>query len=254
MSQVTLQQDIQGLERALRHLIGEDRAIRSRTARLEATLRLERARLAALLRSEKLTVGSRFFDVSNWQPNVDLKVAHSQGGQVRVGGLLVTKLTEGETFVDSRGLARVKLAKTVGFGQVGAYAFLHPSQSGAAQAQHLLTALAGEKPDVIIADLEVSDGAGAVAVKRVAHDFAVTIRKQHKGALWLYGGGPFLREFGVPLDGYDAHWLAAYVGNPAPFMVYGRARTIAWQFTDGKYGPRPHVCPGIGACDMSIVL
>lgn len=248
----TLQSQITSTERAIRHLIGEEKALKSKLARLDARRKLELGRLRKT--GSKLQPGKRFPDVSNNQPNIDLAAAHKLGGAERIGDLVVTKITEGVGFVDQPGLVRAKTARTVGFAQVGGYAFLHPSVGGAAQADAFLRASNGLNLDIIIADLEVSDGTASTVVRGCALSFADEIRKHTQAKLWLYGGGPFLKANSVPLTGYDGHWLAAYVGDPAPFMVYGGARTVAWQFTDGHYGPSPHVCPGIGSCDLSIVL
>lgn len=256
-----LQSEITASERAIRQLIGEQAALNSRLARTKARLKLEQTRLASLGRNQPpiLQSASRFPDVSNWQSSVNVAQVR-QASSVRVGDLLVTKLTEGTSYVDAQGIQRLKDMAAANFTRRGAYAFLHPSESGQAQAEHFVQTLeaGGVKfgtSDIVIADLEVSDGMSSASVRACGKDFAATIR-QHNGdvRLWLYGGGPFLKENGVPLDGYEYHWLPAYVGNPAPYIIYGSRLTKAWQFTDGQYGPNPHSCPGIGQCDMSIVL
>lgn len=256
---IQLQKEISAEERAIRHLIGERKALKSKIARLEALIKLQTARLHKMEHSKtpKLAVASRFPDVSNNQPNVDV-LAVKRAASVRVGQLLVTKITEGTGFVDQPGIERARAMAIVGFERRGFYAFLHPSVSGVAQAEFLLNTLHNGgvtlKPtDILFGDCEVSDGQSAAAVARCAKDFGTTLQQHFEGEIDLYGGGPFLRENGVTLDGYDFHWLAAYVPNPAPFIPFG-ARTKYWQFTDGKFGPSPHSCPGIGACDLSIVL
>lgn len=254
---VTLQAQITAEEKAIRLLIGERAALKSKLFRAQAKLKLDRTRLAASLGRQaggKLTVASRFPDVSNFQPNINVPQIH-KAASVRVGALLVTKISEGTGFIDRFGTLRFEEMAHAGFPHRGGYAFLHPSQSGTAQANLLLRQIGGKLTanDIVIADLEVSDGQGPGRVAACAREFAGEIRKHHKGRIWLYGGGPFLHENGVTLDGYDAHWLAAYVSNPAPFELFGQ-RTAAWQYTDGVHGPGPHACPGIGSCDLSIVL
>lgn len=259
---ITLEAELAGEERAIRHLIGELAALDSQTRRAEARARLHAPRAhatttrhpAVQLPAPGFPHGDRFPDVSNHQPHVDLDVVR-RAGTVRAGQLVVTKLTEGIGFTDAYA-ARWRRMRELGFPHRGGYAFLHPSQSGVAQAEHLLGVLGGDvtPADVIIADLEVSDGQPAGRVQACAREFAETIAAHTPAKRWLYGGAPFLGEFGVPLDGYHAHWLAAYVADPAPFLRYGRARTVAWQYTDGLVGPFPHVCPGIGPVDMSIIL
>lgn len=253
----TLESEIRGTERAIRLLIGERAAISSKLRRAAALLKLERTRLARLLphKTPALHAGSRFPDVSSYQPNVDWKqvrIARS----VRVGELAFTKLTEDLNWTDPAGANRLQTMAALKFPRRGAYHFGHPSSGGTAQAEHFLSAGGHTltKDDIACYDCEVSDGQGGAAVASCARDFAATVRKHSPAQIWLYGGGPFLREFGVQLKGFDWHWLAAYVGNPAPYMIFGPSKTIAWQYSDGRWGPSPHSCPGIGACDLSVVL
>lgn len=252
MSAQTLQAEIAGEERAIRHLIGERRALTSKIRRQEAQLKLNQRRLEHGL---VLAPGTRFPDVSSYQVAVDLSVVR-RAGEIRAGELAFTKLTEGEGWTDTYGQGRLKTMASVGFPHRGAYAFLHPSEDPVAQAEHFLEQGGHEltAADVIAADLEVTDGQPAARVAGCAHGFVQVIAKHSPAKRWLYGGGPFLSENHVTLDGYDAHWLAAYAPSPYPYVIYGRARTISWQYTDGHYGPSPHVCPGIGACDLSIRL
>ena len=181
-----------------------------------------------------------------------------RASSVRVGAFAVTKLTEGLSWADHFGASRLGTMKALGFEHRGAYHYLHPSEDPAAQAEHFLQAGGHELGplDYAICDAEVSDGvpAGAGGVAARVRVFGETIAKHIGAARWLYCGGPFAKEFGLELaPAYEGHWLAAYVNNPAPYEVFG-ARTAAWQYTDGRNGPVPHVCPGIGACDLSIVL
>jgi lysozyme len=256
----TLEADIRGTEKAIRLLIGEQRAVTSKFSRAEALLKLERSRLAAVLRPHgprSLAKASRFPDFSDFQVRVDLKAVRN-GGSVRVGELAVTKLTEGLGFKARTGPDRLKTMAALKFPRRGAYHFGHATESGVAQAQFFLgyahdTGISWGRDDIVVYDCEVTDGQSGRQVAIVAHDFAVEIRKHVPGEIWLYGGGPFLSGNGVTLDGYDAHWLAAYVSNPGPFKVFG-ARTKYWQYSDGNFGPQPHSCPGIGPSDMSVVL
>lgn len=55
-----------------------------------------------------------------------------------------------------------------------------------------------------------------------------------------WAGGP---------HGNAALWVASY--GPTPGCVWTCSH-VAWQFTDGSYGPQPHCTPGIGCDDISL--
>lgn len=257
MSTQTLQAEIAGEERAIRHLIGERRALTSKIHRQEAQLKLHQAQLHRMHgHGGGIAPGDRFPDFSAWQPAVDL-AAVRQAGELRAGELAITKLTEGPGWTDPYGRNRLQAMAANAFPHRGAYAFLHPSEDPVAQATHFLEA-GGHlltEADIAIADLEVTDGQPASRVAACGREFGLEIAKHSPAMRWLYGGGPFLKENGVELlPAYLAHWLPAYAPSPFPYVIYGRERTIAWQYTDGHLGPGPHLCPGIGACDLSIRL
>lgn len=262
-----LQAEIAGDERAIRHLIGERDALTSQIKRLGAQEKLLQAQLHRITTRGHPVVrppapgyphGDRFPDVSNWQPHVDftaVRVGHS----LKLGALAVTKISEGVNSTDTYGAQRLRDMAAAGFPHRGAYHFLRPEVSPVAQAEHFLEqahqhGVVIRDTDVLVCDAEISDGQNAATVKACVREFGAYVEAHAPARRWLYSGGPFAHENGITLDGYQAHWLAAYVGDPAPYMVFGRPRTIAWQYTDGKWGPVPHVCPGVGACDMSILL
>ena len=258
----SLHAEIAGLERAIRHLIGERKALTSTLDRDEALLKLAERKLHAISTRNHPAVGpvlpsgSRFPDVSSFQPNVDWNAVR-HASSIRVGDLAIVKISEGAGWTDPYGAARWREMASAGFPHRGGYHFLHPSVSPQEQAQHFLSALHQDgvivRPsDIVVCDCEVSDSSSSVAA--CTREFGQIVRKEVPAKLWLYGGGPFLHEFGVELEPYDGHWLAAYVSDPAPYMVFGRSRTVAWQYSDGHYGPTPHYCPGIGSCDLSVVL
>lgn len=263
----TLQAEIMGDERAIRHLIGERAALNSQLKREEAVLKLHEQRLHALSTKNHPAVskggpplphGHRFPDVSSYQPHVDFRLVHDDKA-IGCGDIAFTKLTEGLSWTDPYGNMRLRSMRAFGFPHRGAYHFAHPSENPTDQANHFLAVAFEEHneitaADVLACDLEVSDGQPGGTVRFFAKEFAATLRKHTPAKLWLYGGGPFLHEYSVPLDGYDAHWLPAYGPTPVPYMIYGRSRTVAWQYTDGHYGPSPHVVEGIGGCDVSIIL
>lgn len=261
----TLEAEIAGDEKAIRHLIGERAALTSKIKRRQALEKLHQAQLKHVRTTGHPAVrkagpafphGSRFPDVSSFQPHVDLAAVHV-AKSLRVGELCVVKISEGLTWTDAFGAGRWRAMAADHYAHRGGYHFLHPSESPDAQADHMLAVLhaAGvvvRASDILVADLEVSDGQSGATLRACAAEFAKRLRAHVPAKIWLYAGGPFAREYGLTLAGYDAHWLPAYVGDPKPFYVFGTP--IAWQYSDGRFGPSPHVCPGVGACDMSIIL
>lgn len=278
MATVTLQSEIDAEERAIRHLIGEHRSLTSATHRLEARMKLERARLGQLELAALVTPpppqhpnipvvkpiphGMRFVDVSAYQPRVNLDdVRHAveltEVSKSPTSDLFITKATEGLDYVDGYLGSRWHGAYLAGFPHRGAYHFLHPSESGKEQAEHFLEALHASgnirAQDIVVCDAEVSDGQSAGTVANCVGEFGTTLAKECPAKRWLYGGGPFAKEFGLVLAPYQAHWLAAYVTDPTPYYAFGKP--LAWQFTGNGLGPAPHSVTGVGTgCDISIVL
>jgi lysozyme len=264
---LTLLSEIAGDERALRHLITETQALTSKIHREKALEILAQSKLhhvsttghpAVAGAADGIPHGERFPDISSYQPGADLTTIHG-AKSIRVGDLLMVKVSEGTGWSDPYGNARWHEMTKLDYPHRGAYHFFHPSESPSEQAAHMLAVLHGNggqvtDQDILVCDCEVSDGAGAPAVASGTREFGDILRHETPAKLWLYGSGPFLSSNGVQLTPYDAHWLAAYVGDPVPYMCFGRARTVSWQYSDGVNGPSPHVCPGIGPCDMSIIL
>jgi GH25 family lysozyme M1 (1,4-beta-N-acetylmuramidase) len=269
MPAITLQAELMGDERALRHLITEEQALTSRVHRELALKKLADVKHTSHVvgpdhpavsrsRGDGIAHGQRFYDVSSYQPGANLRVA-KEARSLLMGHLGCTKLTEGDSYTDSYGLERWREMKTLDYPRRAGYHFIHPSMSPSEQAAHLLAVLHDTRievteQDILVCDCEVSDGERSAVVATCVAEFGSILRRETKAQLWLYGGGPFLRANDVHLAPYDGHWLAAYTDDPEPYMVFGREHTVAWQFTDGVHGPTPHVCPGLGACDLDIIL
>jgi len=261
----TLQADLAGEERAIRHLIGEQKALTSTLHRAEAREKLLLARIHAAVSPEKPAAGSpsgtRFPDVSSYQPHVDLAAVRADES-IKVGSLVVFKATEGLNYTDGYLVSRWQGAAAAGFPHRGAYHFLHPNESGSAQAAFFLNELhrasadgTGPKAqDIVVCDAEVSDWAPARTVAQCVAEFGAYLLGHCPAKRWLYTGGPFAIEFGLQLAPFEAHWLPAYVGDPRPYYVPKWGIPVAWQYTDGRHGPVPYIVAGIGPCDLSIVL
>lgn len=255
----TLQADITGEERAIRQLIGEKVALTSHIARASAKLKLDQAKYLKVSEvkvkipasTPEFPHGDRFPDVSSYQPHVDLATV-VKDDSIKVGKLFVTKATEGLDYVDGYLASRWHGAHEVGFPHRGAYHFLHPEESGAAQAEYMLRAIESDgrtvtDQDILICDAEVSDGCSARAVAQCVAEFGAYLLGHCPAKRWLYTGGPFATEYGLKLAPYDGHWLPAYVSDPKPYYVFGTP--IAWQYSQDA------IVEGISSpCDLSVVL
>ncbi len=258
----TLQAEITAKARAIRHLIGEQKALADQTARYEAELKLDleryRAVRAPVATGGSIPSGDRFPDVSSYQPRVDL-AAVSADSEIKIGQLIVLKATEGTGYTDGNLVSRWRGASGL-FPHRGAYHFLHMNESGAAQAEYFLNELHrasddGNGPktqDIVICDAEVSDGESPATVAQCVAEFGAYLLGHCPAVRWLYTGGPFATENGIKLAAFHGHWLPAYIADPRPYFVFGTP--IAWQYSDGIDGPTPHAVEGIGPCDMSIIL
>lgn len=258
----TCQADLTAIERAIRHLVGERAAENSEIHRLQAQKKLLEAKVTGPVKRPtkappvpEFPHGSRFPDVSSYQPHVDL-TAVAKDSSLHVGGFAVVKATEGLGYIDGYLNSRWPGMKSAKIPHRGAYHFLHMNESGTEQADYFLRALDAHggvtAQDVVIADAEISSGQNPATVANVVATFGGYLMANCPAKRWLYTGGPFATEYGLKLAPYQGHWLPAYVGDPKPYYVFGTP--IAWQYSDGVHGPTPHAIDGIGACDMSIIL
>jgi GH25 family lysozyme M1 (1,4-beta-N-acetylmuramidase) len=263
LPQYQYQADIAGEEAAIRHLIGEKKALTSHLDRQLAHGKLAVHKTHRPVESpskakptSEFPHGDRFPDVSSYQVHVDLEAVHKDES-IKVGELVVVKSSEGLDYVDGFLASRWHGAHEAGFAHRGAYHFLHPELSGSEQAEYMLRAIESDgrsvtAQDILICDAEVSDGQPAAKVAQCVAEFGAYLLGHSPAKRWLYTGGPFAEEFGLKLAPYDGHWLPAYVADPKPYYVFGTP--IAWQYTDGVHGGGPKSVEGIGACDVSVIL
>lgn len=199
--------------------------------------------------SVRTIAGPKGPDVSSYQPN-------SNWVQVKAAGyrFAFVKATEGRGYVnpyfarDWRELARLKVAH-------GAYDFARPQPgwSGADEARHFYAIVhsAGgfhSLPPVLDVEASVLSASATRAwVGQFVHEIrALTGRK----AVTIYTGAWFWdphvggQTFGTHL------WVSGYANSVT--LPHGWSHAAFWQFTDGTYGPFPHVVPGIGKVDISV--
>lgn len=162
------------------------------------------------------------------------------------------KATEGLDYTDPdfvhnwRGIHAAGLVR-------GAYHFARPQpgRTGAQEAHHFLRVVhnAGglrDKGDLPLAlDIEWSEGISGEALSLWIHDFCQVIRR-HTGRTPIIYTGSWWREQS-PRRPYRAPlWLAAYVGDPTPYIPSAWRRLRFWQHTSTAK------VPGIpGTCDLS---
>lgn len=120
----------------------------------------------------------------------------------------------------------------------GAYHFARPQpgRTGAQEAHHFLRVVhaAGGMRDrgdlPLVLDIEWSEGLGTDALSLFIHDFCRVIRR-HTGRTPIIYTGSWWREHN-PRRPYRAPlWLAAYVGDPNPYIPSAWRRLRFWQYT-----------------------
>lgn len=175
-------------------------------------------------------------------------------GRYRAAGhvLVGLKATEGTGFIDRTHATRCENAHKAGVWVIH-YHFAHPGQSAEAQARAFWAQLHGHFAvrDLAALDIEVTDGLSSVKIAHFVRAFDAAFRRISGHSLVGYSGESFLSSIhsaGARLAGGDRWWIAAY--GPVKAHVPG-VGTWAWQYTDGQQGPAPHICAGIGRCDIS---
>jgi lysozyme len=110
-------------------------------------------------------------DVSNNNGTVDWAAWH---GKIAFAGV---KISEGLTFADPDAARNMAGARGIGVVRI-AYHFLRPALSGSQQATYFLHAkAAGLGPgDLVMADVETTDGLAAAEVSACAGEFATAVR------------------------------------------------------------------------------
>lgn len=188
-----------------------------------------------------------FADVSNNNgQSLDLHAYKHKGGHILIG----VKASEGTTFTDHTHAGRAHRAHEAGVVVIH-YHFGHPGSSATEQAKHFWDQVkpVHSKKDYCCLDIEVTDGMGTAHIKQWVKDFVAHFHKISGHQLVIYSGQAFLQEHGPIRPPGARFWVAAY--GPREAHVYWVKRLWAWQYTDGRSGPRPHAVAGIGHCDLS---
>lgn len=169
--------------------------------------------------------------------------------------LYAHKATEGLHHIDTKHAERTRRAHEQGL-CVLHYHFCRPDQGQLSEAEAVafwrVVKPVWQPGDRLALDCETEGGRPWAGGPKYVPNIAASL---HRGAgvfPWTYGSTFFL-ETAIPrsfLNG-NPRWQAAY--GPKPGMSPWRKPWVAWQFTDGQIGPRPHAVAGIGECDVSML-
>jgi lysozyme len=183
-------------------------------------------------------------DTSHWDRDVDFE-AVAQSGVLGV----IQKATQGQLDVDPTYAGNRVKATQAGL-LWGAYHF-GTGDDGVRQAQHFLEVV-GDCENVLLAlDFEQNPTGPSMDLEQ-ARAFVTHIQAQTGRYPGLYGGSYLKSLIGAGSDPVLAQcwfWIAQY--GPTPVVPPNWPTWTFWQYTDGAYGPQPHIVPGIGRSDRS---
>jgi GH25 family lysozyme M1 (1,4-beta-N-acetylmuramidase) len=165
---------------------------------------------------------------------------------------VIHKATEGRT-VDDRLYARRRSKATEADLLWGAYHFMRPGDP-VAQADHFIDRAKPDRRTLVAIDHEDKRVPLANAIRCMCR-----VEERIGRKVVLYSGSLLKKQIGRATKEEKSYlagrrlWLSHYNGRPrwpstwqAPWL---------WQFTDGRYGPRPHAIAGIpGAPDRQLDL
>lgn len=195
--------------------------------------------------------GTRYFaDISNNQAKVDLATYARAGHRV-----IALKASEGTGYVDPTYRARVVEAHKHGLAVLH-YHFARPDRHpyGQPEARWFAALVRPHlaRGDRVVLDIEVQHPRGWRELVAYVHEFEheLSIQTHHK--LIGYSGAAFMQAAGAAMQIRARRWWVANYTEKLWLPKWLRS-AWAWQRTDGKVGPAPHSCAGIGRCDVSIL-
>jgi lysozyme len=157
-------------------------------------------RPAAAAAAAPLTYGQ---DVSNHQPDHDWTASPA--------GFGIVKATEGTSFKDRSFARHWKALDAKGIVR-GAYHFAHPGNDPVAEAEHFLSVVnsqPAEEGDLLVLDLEVTDGQSPSEVNAFAKKWLSHVEKKTGTKPFIYSGRNFADENLKGLSKYPL-WVAHY--------------------------------------------
>jgi lysozyme len=184
-------------------------------------------------------------DISHHNGNVDLQQAAAAG---IVG--VIQKATQGLGFVDPTFAINRQKAQAAGL-LFGAYHF-GTGGDGAAQAQHFVDTVGNAPGTLLVLDLEANPVGASMSLDD-ARAFVTQVNAMTGRYPGLYSGSYIKEQLGTASDPVFAQcwlWLAEY--GPTPIVPANWPTWTMWQYTDGAFGPEPHIVPGCGRCDRDM--
>lgn len=180
----------------------------------------------------------QFVDASHYHPVIDF-AAYAQASSA---GVLAFKVTEG-THLDPTVNQHLVGAERNGLICVG-------YEYGLLNVNAFLESFPPAPGRIPVLDFE-----GASISVAGAEAWIRTVKDAYGRYPWFYGHSEWLAQ-GAP-TGTEVqncpYWGARY-GGPLEVPA-GVGEPVAFQFTDGRFGPQPHVFPGVaGNCDINMLI
>lgn len=187
-----------------------------------------------------------FVDLSHHDPAEDYSAVKDAG---YVG--CVYKATEGTDYTDDTYVSQQTAAKAVGL-KWGSYHFADGSNVSRQIDNYLKYAF--PDPDELFC-LDWEDNGGDTMDLEDAKTWIKEVENalKREGECVLYSGNTAKEALGDEVDtflGARRLWLCQYGDTPTWQRSWDRY-DYYWQFTDGVYGPNPHIVDGIGPCDIN---
>ncbi len=171
-------------------------------------------------------------DVSHFQDSINWPAVAASGV-----GFVITKATEGITYVDPMFATNWHGMNASGIRIRGAYHFGRPGEDAATQAHHFVSSVGALSPGEFLAlDIEVTDGMAPSVVAAWSETFVNTVVTQSglpRSRVMVYTGAWFWNKYAGGSAALRDHplWVSGYVKG-APPMPNGWDVWAFWQYTD----------------------
>lgn len=180
----------------------------------------------------------QFVDASHYHPVIDFAAYAAAAG----AGTLAFKVTEG-SYLDPTANDHLARAEAAGLICIG-------YEYGLLNVNTFLQCFGPKAGRIPVLDFE-----GASISIAAAEAWIKAVKAAFGRYPWFYGHSEWIAQ-GAPSGTEVAncpYWGARY-GGPLE-IPNGVGTPVAFQFTDGSYGPQPHTFPGVsGNCDINMLI